>query len=281
MSSLTGVERIKLEKLLRMDGGYVLEFSNNSFQSFIGSSIGIDIYDNKYAILGESKANRLRAFWEIENDKIVAGLLNALIQVWEIDTDGPIVENSRALQTDCDKIVERLSGQKSPSTDESISTKQEFLEKQFESVVIDKLPMDSALIQIMKSRIKEIQISLSNGAALASIILSGSTLEGLLLGVASSNPKQFNECKISPKNSDDKVKEFSKWTLYDMINVAYELRILGKDVKEYSHNLRGFRNYIHPYEQWSSKFNPDIDTAKISYQVLLAAINDILKNKIS
>lgn len=39
--------------------------------------------------------------------------------------------------------------------------------------------------------------------------------------------------------------------------------------------LRDFRNYIHPYEQWSSGFNPDEHTALISWQVLKAAIHDL------
>jgi hypothetical protein len=48
-------------------------------------------------------------------------------------------------------------------------------------------------------------------------------------------------------------------------------------VKKYSHSLRDFRNYIHPYEQLSSRFDPDIKTAKISFQVLKAAIADLEK----
>ena len=64
----------------------------------------------------------------------------------------------------------------------------------------------------------------------------------------------------------------------NFIDVSHKLGFLGLDVKKYSHSLRDFRNYIHPYQQMASRFNPDIETAKISWQVLKAAIIDLSKN---
>lgn len=72
---------------------------------------------------------------------------------------------------------------------------------------------------------------------------------------------------------------FQEWTLSNFIDVSYDIGLLGLDVKKFSHVLRDFRNYIHPYMQMSSRFSPDIDTAKISWQVLQAAISDLIKNK--
>ena len=57
-----------------------------------------------------------------------------------------------------------------------------------------------------------------------------------------------------------------------------ELGFLKEDVKKFSHALRDFRNYIHPYQQAASGFNPDIHTAKICWQVLKAAIFQLSKN---
>jgi hypothetical protein len=53
--------------------------------------------------------------------------------------------------------------------------------------------------------------------------------------------------------------------------------MLGLDVKKFSHALRDFRNYIHPYEQMASRFNPDAHTAQICFQVLRAAISALSK----
>lgn len=108
--------------------------------------------------------------------------------------------------------------------------------------------------------------------------MCGSVLEGILLGVATSKMREFNQSNSSPKNKENKVLPFHEWTLSNFIDVAHNIGLLGLDVKKYSHCLRDFRNYIHPYQQMSSGFNPDIDTAKISWQVLKASITDLTKN---
>lgn len=48
MSDLSHSEERKLEKLLGMSTGYVLDFSNSSFQDFITDAIGKNIYDKAY-----------------------------------------------------------------------------------------------------------------------------------------------------------------------------------------------------------------------------------------
>ncbi len=111
--------------------------------------------------------------------------------------------------------------------------------------------------------------------------LSGSTLEGVLLNLASTNPRQFNLSNAAPKNKENKVKMFSDWTLNNLIDVAFDLGYIKEDVKQFSHVLRDFRNYIHPFEQMSRNFFPDIHTAEICFQVLKAAIYQIGLHKVS
>src|SRR5699024_12818039 len=65
-----------------MEKGYVLNFSNSTLQHFVIETTGKDIYDQKYVFRGESKANSLRAFWEIETNYLVSTLLKALIDYW-------------------------------------------------------------------------------------------------------------------------------------------------------------------------------------------------------
>lgn len=67
-----------LEHLLQMDGGYVLSFTNSTFQNFVRGSTGEDIYSEQYGDEGSSKANRLRSFWNNGSDEQVAQLLNDL-----------------------------------------------------------------------------------------------------------------------------------------------------------------------------------------------------------
>ena len=60
MSDLKYVEQLKFEKLFGMGSGYVLDFSNNSFQAFIAGSVNVDIYCGDYDFGSCSKANMLR-----------------------------------------------------------------------------------------------------------------------------------------------------------------------------------------------------------------------------
>ena len=54
----------------------LIEPLRNSFAEFILDSTGKSIYDSTYNRAGGSKANRLRAFWSIEPNYVVAKLLS-------------------------------------------------------------------------------------------------------------------------------------------------------------------------------------------------------------
>jgi hypothetical protein len=153
-----------------------------------------------------------------------------------------------------------------------------FLNQQFKSVPIDQLGLESRIIEVINSRFEEIRNCLKNNAPLSVIFLTGSSLEGILLGMASGSPKAFNMAKTAPVK-DGKVKQFYEWSLSNLIDTANELGILKEDVRKFSHALRDFRNYIHPLQQVSSGFHPDDHTARICWQVLMAAIHQLAANK--
>lgn len=148
----------------------------------------------------------------------------------------------------------------------------EFLNREFKDVKLESLGLDGIIIDVLNLRIEEIKKCLNSDSPLSVIFLCGSTLEGILLGIALKQPKEFNIAKAAPKDQEGKVKKLHFWTLNNLIDTSYEIGILKEDVKKFSHSLRDFRNYIHPFEQLSSGFNPDKHTAKISWQVLKAAI---------
>lgn len=81
MSNLTFIERKKLEDLFRMAGGYVLDFTDFTFQQFMVEAARVDIDDQKYYENGTSKAKRLRAFWKIEPNHVVANSIDAMIEL--------------------------------------------------------------------------------------------------------------------------------------------------------------------------------------------------------
>jgi hypothetical protein len=277
MATLNTNEKQVLEKLLQMGDGYVLNFSDRTFGEFFKDDVQIEIYDPRYNYASGSKANRMRGFWQAADNAIVGRSIEKLIAY--IDTQillGRLKQQDfpKELIDRCRSIAARLLGAASPQSD---TTEDEFITKQFGNVSIDKLTLDPVLSGVLKQRVCEIQKCLTAKAPLAAIFLCGSTLEGILLGFACAKAKEFNQSALSPKDKLGKVKQFQDWTLNDLINVARDLGLVGEDVKKFSHALREFRNYIHPYQQLSSNFNPNDHTAKICWQVLQAAITQLSK----
>ncbi len=278
MATISQTDKLKLEAVLEMNGGYVLEFSNNSLQRFIINSVKLDIYDPKYEKYGNSKANRFRAFWEIEPDKTVGKLIEEILLYYETQKtihNQEIKPTTQKLIKECLGIANKLQG-KRLKNDEQIDDVDGFLQKEVDEISISLLKIDVGVTAVLEQRILEVKQCLKAGASLSVIFLCGSILEGILLGIASQNIKEFNQSTTSPKDKvTGKVKQLHEWSLNNFIDVAHNIGFIGLDVKKYSHSLRDFRNYIHPYEQMSSGFNPDIHTARISWQVLKAAINDL------
>jgi hypothetical protein len=147
-----------------------------------------------------------------------------------------------------------------------------FLQK---DIRIDTNKLIPELIPVVNSRIDEIKKGLNALMPLSVIILSGSTLECILLNLAKRDSESFNKAKFVPKDKDKKVLSFSSWKLQSFIDVATELDYLNVDIRVFCHGLRNFRNYVHPNVQLKNEFSPDMHTAEICYQVLKAAIFDV------
>jgi len=110
MSDLTFIEKSKFETFLGMKSGYILSFSDRTFQEFVADTIGIDIYDEKYNYASGSKANRLRAFIKIESNYNVGVLLEKLVELAreKYQSGETIPDDEFRLNEDCLKIIKRL-----------------------------------------------------------------------------------------------------------------------------------------------------------------------------
>lgn len=217
--------------------------------------------------------NCIKAIFAVNNYIGRIDYLDSLIsefnQYLAFDKLKVVRDNEKILIEKLDRII--ISSDKEQS---NISEK-EFLQLEFDKS-LDDIGLNYNLTEILKTRMVEAESNIKVGCSLSAIILIGSIAEGVLLGVATKYPRIFNMANSAPVNRNDgKVKPFNAWTLNDFIETAYELNIIHEDVKKFSHVLREFRNYIHPYQQLYSKFNPDIDTAAICLQVLKALITQV------
>ena len=270
MSGLSAADKRYLEAILDMGDGHVLHFTNATFGEFFGGA-NVDIHGHKYQTLGTSKAKKMRAFWAMESDALVARVLSELLDSYEADCDLGGREIDTELLAKCRKIVARLSGE-SPGAPSL--TAEGFLSKDFEIPNLQKLPVELAVSDIIHDRLKEAQSCLTVGAYLSVIFCCGSVLEAVLLGAAQREQEKFNRSRSSPKQ-DRKVKAFHQWSLAEFIDVACDIGLLKPDVHKFSHGLRDFRNYIHPYQQLVSGFVPDEYTAKLCFQALRAALASV------
>jgi hypothetical protein len=271
MSTLTRNEKRYLEKMLEMGGGYVLNFSDATYDEFFCRH-NVEIHAEQFQTYGTSKAKKMRSFWDQEPDALVATVLGDMLDEYEVDcdlegrqVDAPLLEKSRG-------ILARLSGRER-GTDPERGV-EGFLDREFAIPNVRKLPIDDSVVPIVESRLDEAQKALRVGAHLSVIVLCGSILEAVLLGKARQEPGLFNSAIGSPR-SDGKVNRFRDWTLANFIDVASDIGVLKADVQKFSHGLRDFRNYIHPYQQISSDFTPDEHTAKVCFQVMRAALASV------
>ena len=274
MSSLTDIEKRYLETLFEMDTGYVLDFTDRTFYDFIQNITGVDIHAIKYKIYGSSKAKKLRAFWQTESDVANGRVLKNLLEHYKFNVDSGRVKFNEKIYSECVKITNRLLGVKN-----TINSEDELLKIKFGDINIKNLSLDFGLEKVLEHRMLEIDKCLGIGAYMSAIILCGSVLECLLLSYMLKNPKQFNTYNQSPKDKTGKVKPFQDWKLSEMIDVSGGIELLSQDTKKFSHELKNFRNYIHPMEQLANNFKPDDQTAKVDFQVLKMAILDLKKQR--
>ncbi len=273
MSSLKSSGKLSLERLLGMESGYVLDFSNRTFAEFF-EDYGIDIYSEKYSQQGQSKANRLRAFWSLESNDLVGRVLLGLCEHYTVhyapgreNGDDRLLERTHALAI-------RLVGGVGETRVSDVGT---FLQAEFPRPDISRLPIDGVLRPIVALRLTEIEACFAAGAHLATIILCGSVLEAVLMAAlrlptaggttATAALAGRQGVLIGRKGKKGGV------SLGPMIDTAHERGLLGDDILKYSHALREFRNYVHASKQLETGFTPDVHTATLSRQAMLAALD--------
>ena len=109
MSSLSGADKQCLEVVFGMEGGYVLDFSNARFEQFF-DSYDVDIRDARYQIYGESKAKRMRAFWDQDPDELVGRVLFDLLDYCDVLFSPEVLKRHSVGLQRGRAIAARLSG---------------------------------------------------------------------------------------------------------------------------------------------------------------------------
>lgn len=95
-----------------MPTGYVMDFSNRTFEEFVYDAVKVNIYSEKYFYDSGSKANRLRAFIKEEANFKVGQLISALLDYWLTKAMakeyGFEFEKNESIYKECLKVASRL-----------------------------------------------------------------------------------------------------------------------------------------------------------------------------
>ena len=103
-----------LDTVFGMGDGFVLNFSNRTFDEFFREELNVDIYDACWEVQGGSKAKRLRYYLRQADRQTALETLNALWEYREVSgvtADYPELDDS--VRAAYFRIIERLGGKPS------------------------------------------------------------------------------------------------------------------------------------------------------------------------
>ena len=274
--TVTTAELRTIESVLKSDRGpgYVLDFVDRTFATFFRDH-GIDIDDPRYVEMGTSKANRLRCFLRSTPPPRSGQVLAALLDYRQTGGGSDLHPDTLGRYLD---VVQRLGGAAPASARArpgEETSEAALLAHPFKPEVFARLPGDAALHEVLVARMQEAQRCLGVEAWLSAVILCGSVLEGMALAFGTANPALVNRGFAAQYS--ESAPPFHKWKLHQWITVLTRLRALSLNVEKFGHALRGFRNYVHPREQLVQRFSPDAHTALISFHVVQAAADDLVR----
>jgi len=116
---------------------------------------------------------------------------------------------------------------------------------------------DTNIQKLLTDRWIECEICVENKANLAAIVMIGGLIEALLLAKINqlTDKSIVTKSTSAPRDKHGKTLQFNDWTLKNYIEVAYDLKWITSSVKDLIIILRDYRNYIHPYKEFTKSKN--------------------------
>ncbi len=136
-----------------------------------------------------------------------------------------------------------------------------------------KLVSDAGLVRVLSNRWIEANLAFEAGAYLATVILLGSVLEGVLLDKVEQNPAQANNTPKCPKDKSGRPLAFKDWKLQNLIEVCHDCGWLKKEYKDFSHVVRDYRNFIHPNKERQEGITFNEPICKVIWEVVSASLS--------
>lgn len=116
----------------------------------------------------------------------------------------------------------------------------------------------------------EIQRNISSSNWKSAIILSGGSIEAILLELLLRDSSKAKGSSKAPKEND-----LNKWDLNSLLEVALEEKLIDDGIAKLGHTVREYRNLIHPGVEIRKRLKVEPEEAKIAIEVLNILIRDL------
>ncbi len=163
------------------------------------------------------------------------------------------------------ELVERDPAFRTPAASAPLSLRADLAE----------IVQDSAMTELLRKRLDEARTCREYGAHLSSVIMLGSVLEGVLHEVATRRQAEACRCRLAPRDQNGRPRPISRWSLVQLVDVAHACGWIELDARRFCHELREYRNMVHPARELADMHHPDEDTVAICWNVVVAALNDL------
>jgi len=109
------------------------------------------------------------------------------------------------------------------------------------------------------------------------VILCGGVIEAILGDKISSNYSQDDIAQAYKKSypAAKKLKKPEDYTLENFVDVAFQLGIIEKGIRDFAHGIRDYRNYIHPSKEANQKHSITQRDAIIACQTVFKILDEI------
>ena len=126
---------------------------------------------------------------------------------------------------------------------------------------------DPAVAAVAQGRLDEARICHSSRAYTAAIIMLGSLLESILVGIA------------ADRLPGPPAKPLDRMGLQELLDLAHKERWIDVDVHMGSVLIRTYRNLVHPRAQLRMNHAPDADTVNMCWPIVNATLNDLAASR--
>lgn len=136
------------------------------------------------------------------------------------------------------------------------------------AVAMTDVLSDPAVAAVAQRRLDEARICHSNRAYTATIIMLGSLLESILVGI------------VADRLPGRTPKPLDRMGLQELLDLAHKERWIDVDVHMGSVLIRTYRNLVHPRAQLRMNHAPDADTVDMCWPIVNATLNDLAASRL-